>query len=294
MRIIATSLRRLHARPAVSEHACCDGVAGGLRTMDVTWTSGLTGFAAGLMLAAVTTPVGVSGAVFLLPVQLSVLHVPSPAVTPTNLLFNVVSGPGALLRYARSGQLRSPLARQLIVGTVPGVICGAVLRVFVFSGGQAFRLIAAAVLLPLGAWLCMRTLFAQSMMPQREWPAARVTGLAMCIGVVGGIYGIGGGSILGPILVGRGQPVAVVAPAALASTFAASIVGALTYAALAFVKHGDIAPNWPLGLLCGAGGLIGGYLGARLQPLVPETVLRLLLGLTAIAVGACYIVQAVT
>ncbi|MFF5230234.1 hypothetical protein [Dactylosporangium sp. NPDC000521] len=43
-----------------------------------------------------------SGAVFLFlflfPVQLSVLHVPSPAVTPTNLLFNVVSGPGALAR----------------------------------------------------------------------------------------------------------------------------------------------------------------------------------------------------
>ncbi len=38
------------------------------------------------LLALITTPAGVSGAVLLLPVQLSVLHVPSPAVTPTNLL----------------------------------------------------------------------------------------------------------------------------------------------------------------------------------------------------------------
>ena len=60
----------------------------------MTWQSGLTGFLAGLLISIVTSPVGVSGAVFLLPVQLSVLHVPSPAVTPTNLLFNVVSGPG--------------------------------------------------------------------------------------------------------------------------------------------------------------------------------------------------------
>src|SRR3954469_9996198 len=44
--------------------------------------SGLLGFAAGLLIATVTAPVGVSGAVFLLPVQLSVLHVPNPAVTP--------------------------------------------------------------------------------------------------------------------------------------------------------------------------------------------------------------------
>ncbi len=43
------------------------------------------GFAAGLLISVVTAPVGVSGAVFLLPVQVSVLGVPSPAVTPTNL-----------------------------------------------------------------------------------------------------------------------------------------------------------------------------------------------------------------
>jgi hypothetical protein len=41
--------------------------------------------------ALVTTSTGVSGTVLLLPIQLSVLHVPSPAVTPTNLLFNVAA-----------------------------------------------------------------------------------------------------------------------------------------------------------------------------------------------------------
>ena len=56
-------------------------------------------FAVGLAVATATAPVGVSGAVFLLPIQLSVLEVPNPAVTPTNLLFNVVFIPGALARY---------------------------------------------------------------------------------------------------------------------------------------------------------------------------------------------------
>ncbi len=72
----------------------------------MTW---LLALVAGFVISVVTTPVGVSGAVFLLPVQLSVLGVPNPAVTPTNLLFNVVSGPGALLRYRRRGSLASPL-----------------------------------------------------------------------------------------------------------------------------------------------------------------------------------------
>jgi uncharacterized membrane protein YfcA len=60
-------------------------------------------FAAGLAVATLTAPVGVSGAVFLLPIQLRP-RVPNPAVTPTNLLFNVVSIPGALARYRQRGR----------------------------------------------------------------------------------------------------------------------------------------------------------------------------------------------
>jgi uncharacterized membrane protein YfcA len=51
------------------------------------------GAACGFLITLVTTPAGVSGAVLLLPVQLSVLRVPSLAVTPTNLVFNVVAVP---------------------------------------------------------------------------------------------------------------------------------------------------------------------------------------------------------
>jgi len=60
------------------------------------------GAAFAFALALIATPAGVSGAALLLPVQLSVLGVPSPAVTPTNLLFNVAATPGASLRFGRS------------------------------------------------------------------------------------------------------------------------------------------------------------------------------------------------
>ena len=52
-------------------------------------------------IALIATPAGISGAVFLLPFQVSVLGTPSPAVTPTNLLYNVIATPGALFRYRR-------------------------------------------------------------------------------------------------------------------------------------------------------------------------------------------------
>ena len=250
----------------------------------------VVGLAAGLIIAVLTTPAGVSGAVFLLPVQLSVLAVPNPAVTPTNLLFNVVSGPGALLRYGRRGTLAGPLTRLMLWGTLPGVVVGAVIRVFAVPGPRAFRLIVAAFLLPLGVWLWVRTF--RTAGPARAKPSPRsITLLSLGVGVIGGIYGIGGGSLLGPILVGRGMPVAVVGPAALASTFVTSIVGAGTYALLALTADGAIAPHWVTGLSCGAGGLIGGYLGARLQPHLPEKGLRLLLGTLAAGVGVLYLAQ---
>ena len=107
------------------------------------------------LLALVTTPAGVSGAVLLLPIQLTVLHVPSPAVTPTNLLFNVAAVPGGLLRFWHERRLVNRLTWLLVSGTLPGVIAGAVIRVQLLSGGRAFQLVAAGVLLPLGLWLAL-------------------------------------------------------------------------------------------------------------------------------------------
>ena len=56
------------------------------------WTEAVA-LAAAFAVSAVATPAGISGAVLLLPFQVSVLGTPSPAVTPTNLLYNVVSTP---------------------------------------------------------------------------------------------------------------------------------------------------------------------------------------------------------
>jgi uncharacterized membrane protein YfcA len=78
----------------------------------------------------------------------------------------------------------------------------------------------------------------------------------------------------------------VAAPAwILASTFLTSLTGACVFAALDLTGRGNIAPDWPVGLLCGLGGLADGYLGAMLQPLVPEGRLRQLLGTRA--AGTC-------
>jgi uncharacterized membrane protein YfcA len=108
--------------------------------------------------------------------------------------------------------------------------------------------------------------------------------------VIGGIYGIGGGSLLAPLLVAVGFTIAEVAPAALASTFLTSIVGVIAYALLSIRHSGSIAPVWVVGLAMGAGGLLGGYVGSGLQSRLPEPFLRRGLGVLALALGVRYVV----
>lgn len=242
------------------------------------------------VLALVTTPAGVSGAVLLLPIQLSLLHVPSPAVTPTNLLFNVAAVPGGLLRFSHERRLVNPLTWLLVAGTLPGVIAGAVIRVELLSGGRAFQLVAAGVLLPLGLWLALGS---RRLPPSRPSPTRGgrrgIWALSLLVGTVGGIYGIGGGSILAPILLVLGYSAYEVAPATLAATFLTSIGGIITYQVLQSTHGGAIAPDWALGAFLGAGGFAGSYLGARLQSHLPERSLRKLLGLIACLIAARYI-----
>lgn len=255
----------------------------------------LLGAGCAFFLALVTTPAGVSGAVLLLPVQVSVLGVPSPAVTPTNLLYNIFSTPGALMRFAREERLRAPLTGLLVAGTLPGVIVGAIVRVEWLSNSHDFAFVAAGVLLPLGLWLLLGgQRMARPQPAQSRRLRAGVWALALVVGVVGGIYGIGGGSLLAPILIALGFSVYEVAPATLAATFLTSIVGIATYQVLQLSHGGAIAPEWTLGVFLGAGGFAGSYCGARLQSRLPERGLRRLLGCVACLVAARYFEMAAT
>ena len=277
------------------------------------WTEAVA-LAAAFLIAVLATPAGISGAVLLLPFQVSVLGTPSPAVTPTNLLYNVVATPGALYRYWRQGQSGGTLAWLLIAGTLPGVIAGSIIRVELLPSPQVFDLVVAAVLLPLGTWLALTrpkgaagpggaagpaagsadaaagTPVGHPFLPAaRSIPQPVLILLAAAVGCVGGIYGIGGGSILAPVLIGTGRPPSQVAPAALASTFVTSVAGVVTFTVLSLHQHGSVAPDWPTGIALGLGGLAGGYTGARIQSRLPDVLIRRLVGVLVMAIACRYL-----
>jgi uncharacterized protein len=227
--------------------------------------------------------------VLLLPFQVRVLGTPSPAVTSTNLLFNVVATPGALYRYWPQGQTGGRLALILIAGTVPGVIAGSVIRVELLpraaclrlGGGRraaSARLLAGADPVSSRGWADRRV---------RLIPAPVLLFSGAAVGCAGGIYGIGGGSILAPILIGTGRQPSE-APAALASTFVTSVAGVITFTILSGQEPGSVAPNWPTGIALGIGGLAGAYTGARLQSRLPDVLIRLI-GILVIAIGALFL-----
>jgi uncharacterized membrane protein YfcA len=254
------------------------------------WTE-VVALAAAFAIAVLATPAGISGAVLLLPFQVSVLGTPSPAVTPTNLLYNVVATPGALYRYWRQGQTGGRLALVLIAGTLPGVVAGSVIRVLLLPGARVFDLVVATVLLPLGLWLAATMPAGQGATARPAWviPGPILVALAAVVGCIGGIYGIGGGSILAPVLIGTGRSPAQVAPAALASTFVTSVAGVVTFTLLSVHQHGPIAPDWSTGIALGIGGLAGAYTGARIQSRLPDALIRRIVGILVMAIGARYL-----
>lgn len=100
--------------------------------------------------------------------------------------------------------------------------------------------------------------------------------LSLVVGVVGGIYGIGGGAIIAPFFVTFFRlPVYTIAGAALMGTFVTSVAGVAFYQAIApLYPDMSVAPDWLLGVLFGLGGMAGMHLGARCQKYIPAKAIK--------------------
>ncbi|MDA3786132.1 MAG: sulfite exporter TauE/SafE family protein [Deltaproteobacteria bacterium] len=117
--------------------------------------------------------------------------------------------------------------------------------------------------------------------------------LSFVVGIIGGIYGIGGGAIIAPFFITFfGLPVYIVAGAALMGTFVTSVAGVAFYQAMApFYPHLSVAPDWLLGILFGIGGMAGIYLGARFQKFVPARAIKGMLAAIMLLTAAKYILD---
>lgn len=252
---------------------------------------------AAFVISLVTSTGGVSGAFLLLPFQVSVLGFVSPSVTSTNHLFNVIATPAGVWRYWREHRMLWPLGLSLMAGAIPGVLIGLSVRIVLLPDASRFRVFAGCVLL-LVALRLVRSLVSDRHQSRPSGAAARVAIhalsirqvtygfgdqvhrfrpwvvfiMAVIVGLVGGAYGIGGGALIAPILVGSFRlPVHTIAGATLFCTAATSSVAVVASHTLQAVSpSAAVHPDWRLGLLFGAGGVAGMWVGARLQKYVPQ------------------------
>ncbi|MDD3815178.1 MAG: sulfite exporter TauE/SafE family protein [Desulfocapsaceae bacterium] len=284
---------------------------------------------------------GVSGAFLLLPFQVSMLGFTSPAVSSTNQLFNIVAIPSGVFRYIREGRMVWPLTWIVIIGTLPGVLAGAIVRIKYLPDPKHFKLFVGFVLLYIGGKLLKdlllkkkevgrpsteerfqqhlkrQILTQESSLPHppaqfsrvtvQQWTCCRIVYdfcgetftvnaigvmvLSLIVGMVGGVYGIGGGAIIAPFFVSFfGLPIYTVAGATLMGTLVTSVAGVIFYQILAPYYPGMvITPDWLLGVLFGAGGFAGMYCGARLQKFVPAKFIKWILVLCLLSTAGKYI-----
>lgn len=279
------------------------------------------------LVSFITSMGGVSGAFLLLPFQMSFLNFTSPAVSPTNLVYNVVAIPSGVWRYLREGRMVWPLTWVVVIGTLPGVIIGCFIRLHWLPYPQTFKAFVGCVLLYIGLRLFLdlgkgaragaagkpanppapapQEFVVQTLECSPKCVAYRFQGqeyrastpgifaLSFIVGVVGGVYGIGGGAIIAPFFVAiYGLPVHTVAGAALMGTFITSVAGVLFYQVLAWTPAyagAQVAPDWLLGALFGLGGVAGMYLGARTQRYVPAKWIKAGLALLLLYVAGRYL-----
>lgn len=271
-------------------------------------------FAFGISLFCSLT--GISGAFLLLPYQISILGYAQPGVSATNQIFNILACPAGVFRYAREGRLLLPLVFFISLGTLPGVFIGAIIRLEYLANPAHFKIFAAFVLFYLG----LRMLFSKNARASKikgvagkckvtafSWRGFKflfnndsysVAGiplllLSFIVGLIGGIYGVGGGAIMVPFLISFfGLPVYAIAGASLCATFITSVAGVLFYSLLSYIWNiPTAAPDWLLGFFLGLGGIFGMYCGAALQKHIPAAALKMILICILLMLGSLYLWQ---
>jgi uncharacterized membrane protein YfcA len=241
------------------------------------------GFALGL--------IGGGGSILAVPLLIYVVGVPSPHVAiGTSAVAVATSAAANLVGHARAGNVKWSCAVVFAAFGTIGAACGAALGKMVDGG----RLLAMFGILMVGVGLLML----------RPRPGAgdagvRLTlanaprllplliGFGLGVGLLSGFFGIGGGFLIVPGLVGAtGMPLICAIGSSLVAVTAFGVTTAVSYAVSGLV-------DWRLAALFviggAAGGVLGIWLGARLAE--RKRALTLVFSAIVIAVGV-YVVGA--
>ena len=232
-------------------------------------------FLFGLLAGALGGLMGVGGGILLVPLLVHFTRAGQHEAQGTSLAFVTATSLVAAFAYFRAGNLDVLLAVYLALGAVPGVLAGAAL---------ARKMSGRRLRQGLGILMVLTALRILAAVPApggeaHPWPPAANVIVGFLAGGLGGLLGVGGGTILVPILVlGERYPQHLAQGVSLLMILPTGIVGALNHA-----RHGHVMVRMLPALM--AGGAIGGLLGAFLAHRIESASLTRLFALFLLVVG---------
>ncbi|WP_106638971.1 sulfite exporter TauE/SafE family protein [Allosphingosinicella vermicomposti] len=229
----------------------------------------LLGAASGVLVGFVLGLVGGGGSILAVPLMVYLVGVPNPHVAiGTSALAVAANALTGLLNHVRAGTVKSRCALVYAAAGIAGAFAGS-------SAGKAFdgqRLLFlfAIVMIVVGILMLRKRGHAgnPSVMLGRE-NAAKLVGYGAGTGLFSGFFGIGGGFLIVPGLVAAtGMPMINAIGSSLVAVSAFGLTTAANYALSGLV-------DWALAAAFIAGGVAGGFFGARLAKRLSGTQGRL-------------------
>lgn len=219
---------------------------------------------------------GVGGGIVLVPLLVYALRVAQHEAQGTSLAFVIVAALVAVIPYYGHERLDLILALWLTLGAIPGVLLGS--RLAAGTSAARLRIAFGAVLLVTAIRLLLAPPLAGS--GGGVWPAPLNVLAGFLAGTLAGYVGIGGGTILVPILVlGQGMDQHTAQGVSLLMIIPVGIAGVVSYS-----RRGRIALRGLPALL--TGGAIGALAGALLAHRTQAPTLTRLFGLLLLAAAA--------
>jgi uncharacterized membrane protein YfcA len=226
--------------------------------------------------------VGGGGSILAVPLLLYVVGMPDPhQAIGTSALAVAVNAFANLVPHARSRHVRWRPALIFAAAGLAGAFAGSSIGKVV-DGHRLLILFALLMLVVAAMMLRGRKATVGGAAMERHLDPGRLAAIGLAAGTLSGFYGIGGGFLVVPgLILGTGMPTIAAIGSSLVAVGTFGMTTAVNYAVSGLV-------DWPVALLFIAGGIGGGWIGARLAKRlsVQRQTLTRLMGCMLVVVSA--------
>ena len=243
----------------------------------------------GFLIGIIASMTGVGGGIFIVPILTFFYGFIVSSATGTSLTSIIFTAIASTLNYAKQKRIYFKTGATLIITTAPGAYLGAWLATIMEERmlGLVFGafLILVAIRMIISALRTKAPKQAQSVRTDTELLHSGKTiiigaGLSFFGGVASGLLGIGGGTLVVPILiVAMGIPIHYATATSMFTMIFTSISGVARYA------QSDLI-NFPVALLLAAGTVVGAQVGAYTSKKISGRNLGLIFGIMLVVAGA--------